>query len=301
MSLSRTLTIAEWYPEPVYRPVKILARLSGSTTKRFMRIIKGPFGAPNGTTGSTRPSNNSKRCKMQEQPEKKVGTVRRAIQFVDQHRGSALFLGGLSSVTLGATWWLAKGGAAAFITSMTALGTPDVAQTLKGLPEYHRGQEAKTEAILSTLAAQNRAIEDIANSLHALRSSTERVVVWDAEVSQSLTDQVGGCYAGQGDCQVFMRGRLTEAANGCEIVYSRPFLVQSDGQEFPIEFGERHQPVQLTARPETISMWIEVPSFIQPGSATVFAMDTFAECPFAAEGEIVSRSTVRLNIEINDS
>ena len=212
------------------------------------------------------------------------------LAWIDRHKGTAAFLGAFASVTAGATWWLAKGGAAAFIVSVTALSDPRVAQTLQGLPDHHlRMEEGMSEV--------QRGVRQLSDALESYRTLTEVVVDWAPEHSQRLTDAVGGCYPGE-ECQVFFRGRRTQAGAACTLRSARPRIILSTAEEFPVDFSPRFEPVNLSTEFETIPVWIEVPEFIPPGKAGLIVMTIYADCPFAAPGTIVTRETFKLVVEI---
>lgn len=221
------------------------------------------------------------------------------LQWIDKHKGVAALLGGFCSVTAGATWWLAQGGAVAFLTSMTALSEPEIADTLAGLPDYHRRVESGLEAVRESQRITEEAVLQIADTLEALRRETEKVVEWAPEHSQRLTDAVGGCYAGE-DCTVYFRGRRTQAGASCDLIAAKPRLLLPDGREFPTKFSNGVDRLNLTTRFETIEAAIAIPAHIPPGLVGVVVLTIYADCPFAGEGEMVERETFRLLIEIKE-
>lgn len=218
--------------------------------------------------------------------------IRQTLAFLDKHKGTAMFLGGLVSMTAGATWWLAKGGAVAMITSVTALSNPEVAETLHGLPEYH----ARTEDTLADLVEGQRQVLD---NLEALRLASEKVVEWAPEHSQRLTDAVGGCYAGE-SCTVYFRGRKTQAGAACKLSAARPRLIMPNGEEFPVTFENDFSNLDLGQRFETVEAVFTVPAFIEPGLVGVVVLTVYADCPFVSAGRDVERETFRLLVEIKD-
>jgi len=221
------------------------------------------------------------------------------IQWIDKHKGVAVLLGSFCSVTAGATWWLAKGGAVALITSVQALSTPEIADTLSGLPAYHDRMEDGMTSVHARLDTQGEALVQIADLLEALRRENEPVVEWAPEHSQRLTDAVGGCEAGA-VCRVYFRGRLTQSGAACELVASKPRLILPDGREYPTHFVGTEDRLVLTSRFETIEARIEVPNHIPPGLVGVVVLSVYAKCPFAGEGETVDRETFRLLVEIKE-
>lgn len=218
--------------------------------------------------------------------------MKKWIEWTNRHLGLMAAMGGLVSVTAGATWWLAKGGAVALVTSMTALSDQDVANTLQGLPEYH----ARTEATLADLVEGQRQVLD---NLEALRLASEQIVEWAPEHSQRLTDAVGGCQAGE-PCTVYFRGRKTQAGAACTLVAARPRLILPDGQEFPVSFENDFEEVQLGTKFETVEAIFRVPPFVPPGLVGVVVLTVYAECPFVSEGRQVERETFRLVVEIKE-
>lgn len=224
-------------------------------------------------------------------------TVGAAVAFIDKHKGVAALFGGFMSATAGATWWLAKGGAAAFITSLTALSQPEIAETLKGLPEYHVRVETALSDVRDSQEEMRAAIQQIADSLDAFRLESTAVVEWAPEHSQRLTDAVGGCFAGE-ECQVFFRGRRTQAGVACELTTARPRLELTDGRIFPVDFSPRFTAVNLTSEFETIPVWVNVPEFIPEGRVGVVVLTVYSKCPFAPEGAMVERETFRLVVDI---
>jgi len=219
------------------------------------------------------------------------------LTFLDKHKGTAALLGGFVSVTAGATWWLAKGGAVALTTSVMALSDPEIADTLSGLPEYHARVEGTLEDVQHTQAETHAALLQIADSLEALRRETQKVVEWAPDHSQRLTDAVGGCYAGE-VCTVYFRGRRTQPGAGCVVQALKPRLVLPDGREFPVRYAKDNPIVQLTTSFETIESRIIVPAFIPVGPAGVVVLTVYASCPFTSENETVTRETFRLLIQI---
>ncbi|AET42342.1 hypothetical protein DSS3P1_37 [Ruegeria phage DSS3-P1] len=219
------------------------------------------------------------------------------LQWIDKHKGVAALLGGFCSVTAGATWWLAKGGAVALITSVSALSEPEIASTLAGLPDYHRRVEANLEAVQETQRRTQESLQQILDALEALRRETERVVEWAPEHSQRLTDAVGGCFAGE-DCTVYFRGRLTQVGSSCVMVAAKPRLLLPDGREFPTRFSGDTDKLELSTRFETIETQVAIPPHIPPGLVGVVVMTIYAECPFVSAGEMVERETFRLLVEI---
>lgn len=223
----------------------------------------------------------------------------RVSGFLDRHKTTAAFVGGFMSVTLGAAYWLALGGAQAFVTSMQALGDPEIAETLAGLPDYHARVEGSLERMEETLALQAAALSDLSDTLESYRVRSEQVVQWAPERSQRLTDAVGGCSAGQVECPVYLRGRRTQAGAGCDMRTARPKLLLADGRDYPIRFSPGFEPPSLTKEWETIQLLLEIPGFIGPGYVGIVILTVYADCPFAGEGEMVSRETFRLALKIN--
>jgi hypothetical protein len=218
--------------------------------------------------------------------------------FLDRHKVTAAVVGGFLSVTLGATYWLASGGAVAIITSMRALSTPEIAVTLEGLPDYHSRSEAALGRLEERLVEQGRVIQQMADTLDSLRAATTEVVEWAPEHSQRLTDAAGGCFAGQTDCPVYFRGRRTQAGAACELTTARPRLVLTDGREYPIRFSPEFEPVRLGTDFETIEVLLQIPEFIPPGLAGVVILTFYGECPFVSPGELIERETFRLLLEV---
>lgn len=223
--------------------------------------------------------------------------VKASIEFLDRHKGTAAFLGGLLSMTAGATWWLAKGGAAAFITSITALSDPEVAASLQRLPERHQEEAARVEQMMSALEELSLGQRQISDTLEAYRENNETVVEWARDHSQLLTDAAGGCYAGE-ECVVYFRGRRTQAGAACSLEAARPRLAMPDGREFPVRFLNGLRDLDLTTKFQTIEGRFVVPAFIEPGVVGVIVWTIYADCPFAGEGQKVERETFRLLVEI---
>lgn len=215
----------------------------------------------------------------------------------NRHKGLAAVFGGFLSVTVGATWWLAKGGAVAFITSVTALSNPDVARVLASLPKYHEAVERGIADIANTQTETHDALLQITDALETMRRDSETVVEWAPAHSQRLTDAVGGCYAGD-VCVVYFRGRRTHASEGCVLTILKPRLVLGDGREFPVTYADDNPITQLTTEFETIESRLKIPEFIPAGLAGVVVLTVYSDCGFAGEGELVSRETFRLLVEI---
>lgn len=219
------------------------------------------------------------------------------LEWLDKHKGVAVLLGGFCSATAGATWWLAKGGMAAFITSMSALSQPQIADTLTDLPAYHTRVEDALSNLDSRLESQRDTLTQITDLLEALRRDHEPVVEWAPEHSQRLTDAVGGCEAGTA-CTVYFRGRLTQTGSSCELIASKPRLVLPDGTEYPTRFAGTQDRLSLSSRFETVEARIEIPEHIPPGLVGVVVLSIYAKCPFVGDGETVDRETFRLLVEI---
>ena len=222
------------------------------------------------------------------------------LQWIDRHKGVAALIGGFVSVTAGATWWLAKGGAAALITSMTALSQPQIANTLAGLPDYHARVEQALSDVREAQIETRQAIMQIADALETLQQETQSIVEWAPEHSQRLTDAVGGCYPGE-ECTVYFRGRRTQAGAACELTAAKPRLILANGTEFPIRFAEGSPLVQLTTQFETIESRLLIPDFIPTGPAGVVVLTVYAKCPFAPAGSLTTRETFRLLVLVKDS
>lgn len=212
------------------------------------------------------------------------------LSWTNKHLGVMALVGGFCSMTAGATWWLAKGGAAAFLLSMSALSEPEIADTLVDLPDYHE----RTESTLADLVDGQRQVLD---ALEALRLKSETIVEWAPEHSQRLTDAVGGCYAGE-DCTVYLRGRKTQTGASCGLVSAKPRLILPDGREFPVEFKNGFGHLEIGTRFETVEVVVAVPPFIAPGLVGVVVLTIYADCPFVSEGQMVERETFRLLVEI---
>lgn len=216
--------------------------------------------------------------------------VRDLVRWTNKHLGVMALAGGFGSMTAGATWWLAAGGAAAFITSVSALSQTDIADALVQLPAYHD----RTEDRLSDLLEGQRQVLD---ALEALRVQTETIVEWAPEHSQRLTDAVGGCYANE-DCVVYFRGRTTQSGASCDLVNAKPRLILPDGREFPVEFKNDFEKLELGTKFETVEAIVAIPGFVEPGLVGVVVLTIYADCPFASKGRQVERETFRLLVEI---
>lgn len=219
--------------------------------------------------------------------------------FFNRHKVTAAVFGGFMSVTLGATYWLAKGGAVAILTSLGALSRPEIAETLNSLPAYHARVESALERVEDGVAEQGRVMQQVADTLDALRAATEEVVEWAPEHSQRLTAAVGGCYAGQTDCPVYFRGRRTQVGAACELDAARPRLVLADGREYPIRFSPDFEPLALGTDFSTVEMLLQIPDFIPPGLAGVVVLTFYANCPFVSPDQVIERETFRLIVEIH--
>lgn len=221
------------------------------------------------------------------------------FSFLDRNKGVAVFLGGFASMTAGATWWLAKGGMAGFLASVSVLSQPNVAAMLEKLPQYQDRVEAALFELQETNTGLRDALLQVSDSLEGLRAASQIVVEWAPLHSQQLTNAVGGCYIGQPACTIYLRGRRTPEGAGCELTHLIPRLILPDHQEFPITFqwGDTGPP-QLTTRWETIRAQFAVPEFLAPGAVGVVVMTIYASCPFAGEGRTVERETFRLLVEI---
>ena len=220
------------------------------------------------------------------------------VTFADRHKGTAALVGAFTSVTAGATWWLAKGGAAALIVSVSALSTPEIAETISGLPDYTDRVEQTLKEVQESQIEARRALQQISDALEAFRVEAQQVVEWAPDHSQRLTDAVGGCSAGEQECLVYFRGRRTQAGAGCALSRAEPTLELSDGRKFPIRFSEAYDPVPLETEFKTIPVYLEIPDFIPPGIAGIVVLNYYLDCPFASRGETVTRQTFRLLVEI---
>ncbi|MFU1607332.1 hypothetical protein ACM25O_13185 [Sulfitobacter pontiacus] len=217
----------------------------------------------------------------------------------NRHKGLAAVFGGFMSMTVGATWWLAKGGAVTFLASVSALSNPNVAATLAELPQYQDRVEMALLELQESNAHLKDALLQVSDSLEGLRAVSEEVVEWAPSHSQQLTDAVGGCYAGQQDCVIYLRGRRTAEGEGCELDYIKPRLLLPDGRDFPVDFDWGYGgPPQLTTRWDTIRASFGVPAFVLPGEVGVVVLTVYSECPFAGKGRTVERETFRLVVQI---
>lgn len=215
-----------------------------------------------------------------------------AMGFVNAHKGAVAMTSGVLASTGAFLWWLATGGAVAFTTSLAALNDPDVAQTLQDLPAYH----ARVE---ETLLSISRSQEQIADALDSLQAESKKLVEWAPAHSQALTEEVGGCVAGD-PCQVFFRGKLTQAGAQCDLTISKPRLLNERGDEFPITFTEGFTWPELTLDFDTYPVWIDIPPFIQEGRVGILVLQVFSNCPFTGPAVEIERSTFRLLVEITD-
>lgn len=229
-----------------------------------------------------------------------VKTLNAVSGFFDRHKVTALLLGGFLSVTTGATFWLAQGGAVAITMSVRALSDPEIAETLSGLPEYHQRVENALSRLEERMDVNTETLSQVADTLESFRTLSEVVVEWAPDHSQRLTDAVGGCYAGQPDCPIYLRGRRTLAGTACVLEAARPRLLLPDGQEFPIRFTEGYEPIQLTGEFETMEVLLQIPSFVEPGLAGVVILTIYADCPFSTPGQSVERDTFQLLVEIHE-
>lgn len=223
-----------------------------------------------------------------------------ASAFIERHKALGLLLGAFLSVTLGAAYWMASGGAVAITTSVRALSDPEIAETLSGLPDYHGRVESALVRLEETAAAQNRAIQQMADTLDSFRAEGQEVVEWAPEHSQRLTDAAGGCFAGQQDCPVYFRGRRTQAGAACQLEAARPRLLLADGREYPIRFSDGFQPINIGTEFETVEILLQIPDFIPPGLAGVLVVNFYGDCPFVSPGQTVERETFRLLLQINE-
>ncbi len=221
--------------------------------------------------------------------------------FLTRHKVTAFVLGGFVSATFGAVFWLAQGGAVAFLTSVRALSTPEIASTLEEWPEYHETVMGALARLEARSENQGEVLVQMADALETLRMETEAVVEWAPDHSQRLTDAVGGCHAGQTECPVYFRGRRTQAGAACELSAARPRLTLADGREYPIRFSPGFEMLPLGRDYQTLEVLLQIPDFIPPGLAGVVVLTLYADCPFAGEGEIIERETFRLLVEITEA
>lgn len=215
--------------------------------------------------------------------------------YIDKNRGLATFVAGLIVSSMAWFWWVAGGGIAPFIHSAKALNDSEISAALVSLPDRLSALEAEAVASRSRQADLTVLLEQVRDTLDAFRAESERIVEWAPTVSQRLTDEAGGCYAGE-ECTVYFRGRRTVQGQDCKIVRGQPFLYVGDS-EYPVAFAPGYQMTRLTHHFQTVPATISVPSFIPEGRAGLVVITYYVECPFAPN-QTVERSTFRLNVDI---
>lgn len=217
------------------------------------------------------------------------------LSYIDKNRGLAMFMAGLIASSMAWFWWVAGGGIAPFIHSAKALNDSAISSALVSLPQRLSALEAEAEAASERQADLAVLLEQVRDTLDAFRAESERIVEWAPTVSQRLTDEAGGCHAGE-DCTVYFRGRRTVQGQDCQIVRGQPFLYVGDS-EYPISFASGYRMTKLSHHFETIPATVSIPSFIPEGRAGLVVITYYVECPFAPN-QTVERSTFRLNVDI---
>ena len=87
--------------------------------------------------------------------------------------------------------------------------------------------------------------------------------------------------------------------NECGIMSATPYLLLP-GQDVgtPTTFAPGWTPLNLTLVYQDFNVDFIVPDGIEPGRRYFLALVVYADCPFASEGELVERPTMRVPFDI---
>lgn len=217
-------------------------------------------------------------------------------EWIDKRRGSAMFIAGLAASSAAWFWWVAGGGIAPFIHSARALNDTEISATLVSLPVRLAELETQVGSAVERGDEIGRLLEEVRDTLDSFRAQSERIVEWAPTVSQRLTDEAGGCFAGE-DCTVYFRGRKTLVGARCEITRGQPYLYIGDS-EYPINFARGYAVQGLTENFQTLPVTVELPDFVPEGRAGLIVVTYYADCPFAP-GQVIERATFRLNVTVH--
>lgn len=133
---------------------------------------------------------------------------------------------------------------------------------------------AFAQQIVGRLDALEAGVQDI-------RARVEQIVIWDAEMSQWLTDHLEDCWPGQEDCEFIFVGSRTPTGSTCTIVDAQPKMLVRGREPQPVFFADTFQPIQLTSIPQPISVLIAVPLSIPWGDQKLLVVTFYEECDFA--------------------
>lgn len=221
------------------------------------------------------------------------------LDFMNTYKWPLGLLGGALTAVGTFLWWLATGGAVAFLSSVAALSDPNAADVLLNAASNQEILHAQVEDVSEDVAEVKAAVDELSLALHRLLAQNAPVAEWLPLESQKLTDQAGGAFPG-GIATIYLRGRLVGGAEGCRVESSQPFLLLDDGQEFPVSYAPGTELPRLGEEFQTFPLFINIPSFTPPGRVGVVTVNVFASCPFAPPGETVDRKTIRVSVLIHE-
>lgn len=201
---------------------------------------------------------------------------------------------------LGALWWVIAGGAAHWAQSQGALAREEVADALVALPGAVDRIDANArslEVILETERAMLEQLADISDDLATIKAADTQVVDWaegrTLELNEGLT-----CRAGA-KCSVWFRARRTARGADCRTIDATPYLLMP-GEDVgtPVRFDPSWEPINLTLSYRDFAVDFIVPDRLPAGRRHFLAIAIYADCPFAADGELIERPTMRVPVMI---
>ena len=200
----------------------------------------------------------------------------------------------------GALFWVLAGGAAPWVQAQSALAREEVADALIALPgavSRIDANAASLEAIVATERAILERLADISDDLASIKAEDTQVVDWAEGRTLELNDG-RVCVPGR-VCRVWFRARRTVAGADCRTIDATPYLLLP-GEDLgtPVTFAPGWKPRNLTLAYKDFSVDFVVPEDITPGRRHFLAIAVYADCPFAGEGELVERPTMRVPITI---
>ena len=205
------------------------------------------------------------------------------------------WLAGAVPLVLGALWWLIAGGAAPLARSIEAASREGVSAAIAALPET----TATVEKIAATELVILEQLADIADDLVSIKAGDVAVVDWAEGRTLEMNDGLV-CQLGQ-PCTVWLRGRRTPQGADCRFLDAGIYLVvPGDDEGRPVRRAPGWTPANLQLVYKSFPIDFLVPADLAVGRWHFVSVAVYAECPFAGEGEVVERPSVRVPVMIVD-
>ena len=217
------------------------------------------------------------------------------------------WLAGAIPTCLAALIWVLAGGTAPFVRGVGALGQENVSDAIAALPETVEKIDRNADGIaanarrLEEVAAADRIIiekmDDILDDVRSLKNAGTEIVDW-AEAQTLELNEGRVCHLGE-SCTVWLRGRRTPQGADCRFLDAGIYLVVPGSEEGrPVRRAPGWQPANLQLAYKTFPVDFSVPTDITPGRWHFVSIAVYADCPFAREGEVVERPSVRVPVLI---